>query len=291
MKPSLFEYCAPGTIEEAISALEADPDAVVLAGGQSLIPAMNLRLANPTKLVDLRNIPGLSDIVIEDGVIRVGAMVRHRDLELNRDVFAANGLIREAERHVAHVPIRNRGTVVGSLCHADAAAEMPLVLLVCDGSVIATGPSGQREIAATDFFQFHMTTARETDEVITEARIPVLPEGAGFAFEEFARRRGDYAIAAVSTIIECAEDGAITRCAVGACGISERPVRLSEVESALEGKSADSASVLAAASLSSEYVTAPDDMHATTEYRRHLLKGLVERAVIAAVARARGEQS
>ncbi len=291
MKPSLFEYCAPGTIEEAISVLEADADAVVLAGGQSLIPAMNLRLANPAKLVDLRKIEGLSDIVNDEGVIRVGAMVRHRDLELNQDVFEANGLIREAERHVAHVPIRNRGTVVGSLCHADAAAEMPLVLLVCDGSVVATGPSGKREIAAADFFQFHMTTTREADEVITEARIPVLPDGAGYAFSEFARRRGDYAIAAVATIVECGEDGVISRCAIGACGIGERPLRLNEVELAIEGKSADSSGISAAADLSAEYVTAPDDMHATTAYRQHLLKGLVERALTAAVARARGEQS
>lgn len=282
MKPSLFDYSAPNSVAEAIEALSSDPGAMILAGGQSLVPAMNLRLASPTRLVDLRNVSGLRETVIEDGMIRIGAMVRHRDIELDEAVRQANPLIREAMKYVAHVPIRNRGTVVGSLCHADAAAEMPLVLLVTGGSVTAEGPGGRRDIPADDFFQFHMTTTRAADELVVHANIPALPEGAGYAFEEFARRHGDYAIAAVAAIVQRRPDGTVEAASIGACGIASRPVRLSAVEDAIAGTALSDDDIKNAAQSSQDYVSAPDDMHATTAYRRHLLVSLVRRALSSA---------
>src|SRR6266568_837317 len=168
MKPSLFGYHAPKTLGEAIGILASDPDAAVLAGGQSLLPAMNFRAANPTKLVDIQRVDGLRGVTIDSDRIVVRAMTRHRELELNPEARCAHPLIAEAMAHVAHVPIRNRGTVVGSLCHADPSAEMPLILVLLGGSVVAQGPKGTREIAAEDFFQSFLTTARRADEIVIE---------------------------------------------------------------------------------------------------------------------------
>ncbi|MEJ6785151.1 FAD binding domain-containing protein [Aminobacter sp. Piv2-1] len=281
MKPPLFEYRAPRSLKDAIALLAGDPGAMVLAGGQSLIPALNMRLASPSRLVDIQHIEGLKGISVQNGRIVVKAMTRHRQLELSDAAYRANPLIREAMAHVAHVPIRNRGTVVGSLCHADAAAEMPMVLLATDGSVVAEGPRGRREIAAEDFFQFHMTTTREPDEIITEARFSVLPDGAGWAFEEFTRRHGDYAIAAVAAIV----DKTAGRVSLAACGVSSRPVRLKQSEEILAKSGLGSDALKAASEAAKEAVTAPDDMHATTDYRRHLLAALVRRAVEKAASR------
>jgi carbon-monoxide dehydrogenase medium subunit len=279
MKPPIFEYSAPKSIEEATALLASDPGAMVLAGGQSLVPAMNLRLASPTRLVDIQHIPQLKGIFVENDAIVVKAMARHRDLELDEPAHRANPLIREAMAHVAHIPIRNRGTVVGSLCHADAAAEMPMVLTLLGGSVVAEGPSGRREIPADDFFQFHMTTTRRHDELVLEARFPKLPPNAGYAFEEFTRRHGDYAIAAVGAIVALDGGGAATRVSLAACGVSSRPVRLADAEAALIGTRLMEADLKAAGEAAQAAVTAPDDMHATASYRRHLLAALVRRAV------------
>lgn len=258
---------------------------MILAGGQSLIPAMNMRFANPSRLVDIQKIDELKRLRIEGGQIVVGAMVRHRQLELSESVFKANPLIREAMAHVAHVPIRNRGTTVGSLCHADAAAEMPAVLLVTGGSVVAVGPKGRREISAEDFFTFHMTTSREPDEIVVEARFPVLPPGAGYAFKEFTRRHGDYAIAAVAAIVAPERDR--DRVSLAACGVASRPVRLKKAEQILNESSFSEAAIAAAAESTKDVVTAPDDMHATTAYRRDLLAAITRRAIETALKRAR----
>lgn len=283
MKPPIFEYCAPRSLKDAVALLAGDADAMVLAGGQSLIPAMNMRLASPGRLIDIQHVVGLKGIAVENGQIVVKAMTRHRELELSDVAHRANPLIREAMAHVAHVPIRNRGTVVGSLCHADAAAEMPMVLLATGGSVVAEGPDGRREIAARDFFQFHMTTTREPDEIVVEARFPVLPDGAGWAFEEFTRRHGDYAIAAVAAIVDRA-GGCVS---LAACGVASRPVRLTASEEIL-GKGGLSPDTLkAAAEAAKDVVSAPDDMHASNAYRRDLLATLVRRAVEKAASRAK----
>jgi CO/xanthine dehydrogenase FAD-binding subunit len=287
MKPALFDYSAPTSVAEAVALLADDPGAVVLAGGQSLIPAMNLRLASPSRLVDIQHIPDLRGITVEDGRIVVRAMTRHRELEQSEAAFAANPVIREAMAHVAHVPIRNRGTVVGSLCHADAAAEMPMVLVLTGGAVVAEGPGGRRTIAAEDFFQFHMTTTRAASELIVEARFPVLPAGAGAAFDEFTRRHGDYAIAAVGAIVGFDGDGRADRVSIAACGIASRPVRLREAEARLTGTRVEDADLAAAGEAAKAAVTAPDDMHATTSYRQRVAATLVRRVVARAADRAR----
>jgi carbon-monoxide dehydrogenase medium subunit len=248
---------------------------------------MNLRLASPTRLVDIQHIPGLRGIAVENGRIVVRAMTRHRELEQSEAAFAANPVIREAMAHVAHVPIRNRGTVVGSLCHADAAAEMPMVLVLTGGSVVAEGPNGRRTIAAEDFFQFHMTTTREPGEIIVEAHFPVLPAGAGAAFDEFTRRHGDYAIAAVGAIVGFGGDGRADRVSIAACGIASRPVRLREAEARLMGTRVEDADLAAAGEAAKAAVTAADDMHATTSYRQRVAATLVRRVVALAADRAR----
>lgn len=287
MKPALFEYSAPKTVGEAVALLAADPGAMVLAGGQSLVPAMNLRLASPSRLVDIQHVAGLTGISVENGAIVVRAMTRHRELEQSDAAYRANPVIREAMAHVAHIPIRNRGTVVGSLCHADAAAEMPMVLVLTGGSVVAEGPDGRRTIPAEDFFQFHMTTSRQPGELVVEAHFPVLPQGAGGAFDEFTRRHGDYAIAAVAAIVAFGAEGRAKGVRVATCGIGSKPMRLRDAEAALEGSEVTAQDLAAAGEAAKAAVTAPDDMHATASYRRRVVATLVRRVVATAAKRAR----
>jgi CO/xanthine dehydrogenase FAD-binding subunit len=287
MKPPLFRYQAPRTLKEAVVALASDPDAMVLAGGQSLLPAMNFRLANPSLLVDIQHVAGLKGIAIEGGQIIVKAMTRHRELELDERVRAANPLLTEAMAHVAHIPIRNRGTVVGSLCHADGAAEVPLVLVLLGGSVLVEGPAGRREIAADEFFRFHLTTTRRRDEIAVEARFPVLKADSGWAFDEVTRRHGDYAIAGVGAVVRMNADGRLSEIRLAACGVTSRPIRLPEAEKLLNGTGLSEADLKAAGRAAAEAVTAPDDMHASTAYRRRAVATLVRRMAAKAATRAR----
>ncbi|WP_072395192.1 FAD binding domain-containing protein [Hyphomicrobium sp. CS1GBMeth3] len=283
MKPPLFEYSAPRTLPEAISLLANDPGAMVLAGGQSLIPAMNFRLSSPSRLVDIQHVDGLRGIDVSNGRIVVKAMTRHRELELSDAAFQANPLIRETIANVAHVPIRNRGTVVGSLCHADAAAELPLLLLLTGGAVVAEGPQGRREIAARDFFTFHMTTSRLPGEIIVEARFPALPPGAGWAFLEFTRRHGDYAIASVGAIVR--RFGGRAEVSLAAGGISSRPIILTAAQDVLNGSDLSAGKLAEAGKAAAQAVTAADDIHATADYRRRLVAALVGRTVSKALSR------
>ena len=287
MKPPLFRYQAPRTLKEAVVALASDPDAMVLAGGQSLLPAMNFRLANPSLLVDIQHVAELKGIAIEGGQIIVKAMTRHRELELDERVRAANPLLNEAMAHVAHIPIRNRGTVVGSLCHADGAAEVPLVLVLLGGSVLVEGPAGRREIAADEFFRFHLTTTRRRDEIAVEARFPVLRADNGWAFDEVTRRHGDYAIAGVGAVVRMNADGRLSEIRLAACGVTSRPIRLPQAEKLLNGTALSEADLKAAGRAAAEAVTAPDDMHASNAYRRRAVATLVRRMAAKAVTRAR----
>jgi CO/xanthine dehydrogenase FAD-binding subunit len=287
MKPPLFRYQAPRTLKEAVVALASDPDAMVLAGGQSLLPAMNFRLANPSLLVDIQHVAELKGIAIEGGQIIVKAMTRHRELELDERVRAANPLLNEAMAHVAHIPIRNRGTVVGSLCHADGAAEVPLVLVLLGGSVLVEGPAGRREIAADEFFRFHLTTTRQRDEIAFEARFPVLKADSGWAFDEVTRRHGDYAIAGVGAVVRMNADGRTSEVRLAACGVTSRPIRLPEAEKLLNGTALSEADLKAAGRAAAEAVTAPDDMHASNAYRRRAVATLVRRMAAKAATRAR----
>jgi CO/xanthine dehydrogenase FAD-binding subunit len=288
MKPPLFRYEAPRTLRDAVATLSSDADAMVLAGGQSLMPAMNFRVASPSILVDIQHVEGLKGIVVDNGTIVIKAMTRHRELELHPDVRAANPLIAETMQHVAHVPIRNRGTVVGSLCHADPSAEMPLLFVLLDGTLVATGPRGTRQIPAAEFFQSFLTTARLQDEIVVEARLPALPPGAGWAFDEVTRRHGDYALVGVGCVLGLDADGRARDTRLAACGISDRPVRLTGAEAALNGTALAAADLDAAARASADAVTQADDMNTSMSYRRRVLGGLIRRLVATAARRARG---
>jgi CO/xanthine dehydrogenase FAD-binding subunit len=287
MKPPLFRYEAPRSLRDAVAVLASDPDAMVLAGGQSLVPAMNFRVAAPSLLVDIQHVEGLKGIAIDGNKILIKAMTRHRELELDARVRQLNPLIAETMQHVAHVPIRNRGTVVGSLCHADPSAEMPLLFVLLDGTITAEGSDGRREIAAADFFQSFLTTSRRQDEIVIEARLPVLPDGAGFAFDEVTRRHGDYALVGLGCVLSLDDTGRVQDVRLAACGISDRPVRLKPAEDALKGKLVSSNKLVAAAHASLDAVTQADDMNTSMSYRRRVLSGLIQRLVPIAAARAR----
>jgi CO/xanthine dehydrogenase FAD-binding subunit len=287
MKPPLFRYEAPRSLRDAVAVLASDPDAMVLAGGQSLVPAMNFRVAAPSLLVDIQHVEGLKGIAIDGNKIVIKAMTRHRELELDARVRQLNPLIAETMQHVAHVPIRNRGTVVGSLCHADPSAEMPLLFVLLDGTITAEGSDGRREIAAADFFQSFLTTSRRQDEIVIEARLPVLPDGAGFAFDEVTRRHGDYALVGLGCVLSLDDTGRVQDVRLAACGISDRPVRLKPAEDALKGKLVSSNKLVAAAHASLDAVTQADDMNTSMSYRRRVLSGLIQRLVPIAAARAR----
>ncbi len=288
MKPALFDYTAPETIAEAVAALAADESARPLAGGQSLIPIMNFRLAQPGTLIDLGRVAGLDGITVTESEVRIGAMTRQRTLESHAGANAANPLIAEVLAHVAHIAIRNRGTVGGSIAHADASAELPCLLLAMGGSVCATGPEGERTVAADDLFSFHMTTTLAQTEILTEVRIPRLAPATGWAFEEYARRRGDYALAGVCALVTRGAGGVCTVARLAGCGIADRPVRLTAAEDALQGGTLDEDALMAAGEAAKGHATLPDDLQASQAYRADLLAALVRRAVSRAAARAGG---
>ena len=286
MKPALFAYVAPQSVEEALEVLASDEMARPLAGGQSLIPTMNFRIAAPSTLVDLRRIGALNGHAVEGDVIRVGAMTRQRDLERDEAVRRANPLVAEVLGNVAHIVIRNRGTVGGSIAHADAAAELPCMLVATGGSVVARRAGGERTIAAEDFFLFHMTTALEAGELLTEVRIPALPPRTGYAFQEVARRHGDYALAGVCALVTL-KDGVCSTVSLAACGVASKPTRLAEAEAALLGAPPEGKALAGAADAARDCATAADDRQASADYRRDLAAALVRRTVARAADRAR----
>jgi CO/xanthine dehydrogenase FAD-binding subunit len=285
MKPALFAYRAPRTLDEAIGFLAGDADAMVLAGGQSLVPAMNFRAATPSLLIDIQHIATLKGMVIADGEIRIKAMTRHRELELDPEVKRANPLIAETMQHVAHIPIRNRGTVVGSLCHADPSAELPLLFVLLDGTLVAQGPAGTRQIPAGEFFQSFLTTARRQDEIVVEARLPVLAASAGWAFDEVTRRHGDYALVGVGCLLQFDAEERATGLRLAACGIADRPLRLTAAEKLLNGTRLAAADLDDAVRASVGAVTVADDMSTTASFRRRVLGGLIRRLVTRAACR------
>ncbi|WP_326641288.1 FAD binding domain-containing protein [Streptosporangium sp. NBC_01755] len=288
MKPSAFRYALPSTLRDAIDIRARFEDSVILAGGQSLIPTMNFRLANPEVVIDLRKLDELNYVRVADGVVRIGAMARQRVVEQNDEVAAANPLIRETLLNVAHPVIRNRGTVGGSLAHADPSAELPTLLTTMRGAITVCGPSGSRTIAAEDFFEFIFTTVMEPDELLVEAAIPALEPGEGWAFAEFARRHGDYSVAGVAVTLKLGADRRIDRVRLGACGIATTPALLTECERLLTGKSPSPELFAEAGALARDAVTVSDDSATSKAYRQHVLAGLVERNLTTAMTRTDG---
>jgi carbon-monoxide dehydrogenase medium subunit len=269
VKPPAFEYVAARSLDEALAALaEGGDDAKPIAGGQSLVPALNMRLVRPSLLVDL-NRAGLDEVVHDNGVVRIGATVRQRRFELDPRTAERLPLVAQALPHVGHVVTRNRGTVGGSIAHADGGAELPLCLVALGGTVVATGPSGRREIPAADFFVTHYLTTLRQGELVTETTWPAARPAHGFAFEEISLRTGDFAQAMVAV--------AGTTVAVGA--VTDRPTVLTEVGSLLEGAERSDELAREARELAARLVDPPGTIHATAAYLRHLTGVLVERAL------------
>jgi aerobic carbon-monoxide dehydrogenase medium subunit len=284
MKLPPFDYACPTTLPEAIELLASHDDAKAIAGGQSLVPMLAFRLAQPSLLVDLRKLADLRGIRISDAGVTLGAMVRWRDIEDDERLETAHPLLKAAISHVAHYQIRNRGTVGGSIAHADPAAEMPGIAMTCDAEIAVVGKSGAHVIQAADFFQGALTTALTTDEIIVEIRLPAWPAGRRWGFQEFARRRGDFAMAAAAVFYDQDERGKARNAHVGVIGVGDRPLRLTAVEDVLNGESIDEATIAKADAATSAAVDPQDDIHASAAYRRSLVGTMVERALKSAAA-------
>jgi carbon-monoxide dehydrogenase medium subunit len=285
MKLPSFDYACPTTITEAIALLATHGgEAKPIAGGQSLVPMLAFRLTAPMLLVDLRKLSELRHIKIADAGVTLGAMVRWRDILNEPALRQAQPLLVAAVEHIAHYQIRNRGTVGGSLAHADPAAELPGIAVTCAADIVARGGAGSRVIAAADFFRGALITALRPDEIVTEIRFPAWPRQRRYGFREFARRRGDFALAAAAVTFDEVEQK-FRNVRVGAIGIGDRPIRLGAAERALEGGAMTQAAIASCAAAAAAAVDPADDIHASGVYRKTLIEVMVERALRDAVDR------
>jgi carbon-monoxide dehydrogenase medium subunit len=287
MKPAPFTYHAPSLVGEAIDLLdELGDDARPLAGGQSLVPMMNLRLARPAALVDLNGIRELEYHRVEPDALVVGALSRHRDVELDSVAMSRCAAIADAVPQIGHVAIRNRGTVVGSLVHADPSAEWPCLALLLDAQIRVRGRDGERTIPADQFFRGVFTTALQAGELVVEARFGWPPAGSGSAFVELARRHGDFALAGAAAVVALSPDGSAREVRVAVAGLDAVPLRAAAAEAALAGRVPGPQACHDAAAAAASSLDPPDDIHAPAAYRRRLGQTLIRRALEAAVARA-----
>jgi carbon-monoxide dehydrogenase medium subunit len=289
MKPAPFDYVAPATLDEAVGALAAaGDDAKVLAGGQSLIPMLALRLARPAVLVDINRVRGLDTIREASGMLEIGALVRQRALE--RWAAARAPLFTEVLRAVAHPPIRNRGTVVGSVVHADPASELPALLLCLEGVVVARGPKGERMIPADRFYRAPLTTALDARDLATAVRFTLPPAGAGWGFAEVSRRHGDFALVGAVAVLTRGPDDVVGRARLAFFGAGGTPARAAVAERTLEGRAPTAGLVAEAARAAAAELSPDTDIHATAAYRRRVAATLAERTLTAALARCEGAQ-
>lgn len=286
MKPASFDYVRAESIEHAVQALNvAGGDGKVIAGGQSLMPMMNFRLVKPSVLVDINRIPGLDAVQMRGDKIVLGALVRHRMTATDALIAKHIPVLHYAMKHVAHLTVRNRGTFCGSVCHADPAAEMPMMSLLLNGIVHIASPRGKRVLAAQDFFIGSLVTALEPDELVTEIEIDMLPPGTGWGFEEFARRHGDYALAAVAVTMQ-RQDGVASAVRVSLMGVGEMPMRLPQIEAMLESGQINASLIEKAVDALRTELEPNSDLNASADYRRHLAGVLTRRAITDAWARA-----
>jgi CO/xanthine dehydrogenase FAD-binding subunit len=287
MKPPQFEYDDPTTVSETLALLARHgEEAKVLAGGQSLVPLLNFRLARPERLVDINNVHELDYLRVDNGSLRIGAMLRQSTLELSDEAAAKVPLLREAVRLVGHVQIRNRGTVGGSVAHADPAAELPVALAALDARFLIRSERGERVLEAHELFVTHLTTALEPDELLTEIEVPVTAPGSGSAFVEFARRHGDFALGGAAVLLRLDSDGVCERASIALLAAAATPVRVREAESFLQGRKVDEDAARQAAALAVANINPTGDIHGGSEYRRGLIEALTRRAITAAAARA-----
>jgi aerobic carbon-monoxide dehydrogenase medium subunit len=281
MKPPPFDYDAPETIDEALNLLaEHGDDAKVLAGGQSLVPLLSMRLARPARLVDVGRIPELSQHHL-NGVTRIGATVRQCTVEHSTDIKTANPLLGKAIPLIGHAPIRNRGTIGGSVAHADPAAELPAVMLLLDAEIaLRSKRDGERTVAAADFFEGFLTTVVRPDELLVELRLPPWPGNAGCGFQEIARRHGDFAIVGAGAVVALDEaTGAVTHARLAYTGVAGTPIRVPGAEQVLLGHTPTVAVIDECVAVVQAALSPSDDVHASAAYRRHIA-GVLTRRVL-----------
>ena len=289
MKPAAFDYVVAESVEAAVAALAAaDGEAKIIAGGQSLVPMLNFRLLRPSILVDVNRIPDLAFIEERRDAIAIGALARHYRLETSPVIARHLPVLAEAMRHVAHLAIRNRGTIGGSLAHADPAAELPMIALLLDATLHVVSPAGARTIPARDFFLGALTVDLAPDEMVTRITVPKLPAATGWGFAEVARRSGDFALAAVAVTVSV-HDGAVGEARIAMTGVDETPRRASEAEALLAGHALTPDLINTAIAAVRAGVNPPTDLHASSDYRRHLVGVLAGRALAAAWRRACGD--
>jgi CO/xanthine dehydrogenase FAD-binding subunit len=290
VKPPVFEYTAVQSIDEAVAELRLHGDAAkLLAGGQSLVPLLNMRLAAPERLIDLNRVTELAYITARAGGLAVGAMTRQRAVERSALAAAHVPLLMDALPWVGHFQIRNRGTLGGSLSHADPAAELPAVAVCLDARFTARGPAGERTLAADKFFRTQLTTALAPTELLTEVWFPPTPPNTGSAWLELARRHGDYALVGVGAVVTLAGDR-IEAARLALTGVGDRPIRAREAEARLAGESLTPSVLAEAVEAVRRAIDPGSDIHATGAYRRHVAGVLVGRALRIAVARANGAE-
>ena len=285
MKPPPFDYYDPTSVKETLDLLQRYGDeAKVLAGGQSLMPLLNFRLSYPSALIDINRVADLSYIQQKDGLIRIGALTRQRTIEFSELIRNQLPLLYDATTLVGHLPIRTRGTIGGSLAHADPAAEYPTVAMALNAELIIQGPNGTRVLSAEEFFVSYLTTALAPNEVLTEVRFSSSPATSGWAFEEFARRHGDFAVVGIAAVIDT--DGEQCRTArLAAAGVGPTPIRLSAAEDILTQAGVTDQGIQNAADKAAELVEPDSDIHASADFRRHLTQVLTRRAVKRAIER------
>jgi carbon-monoxide dehydrogenase medium subunit len=286
MKPASFDYIVAESIEMAVASLaEAGPDAKIIAGGQSLVPMLNFRLLRPSLLIDINRIPGLASIEETETGIRVGALTRHHQLEMSPIIGRHLPVLSCAMTHVAHLAIRNRGTIGGSLSHADPAAELPMMALLLDAALHIASASGKRTVAARDFFLDALTVDLAAGDMVTEIMLPKLPPRTGWGFEEVARRHGDFALAAVAATLT-ASGGVIAQARIALTGVGPTALRALAAEALLVGQSLEPKLTSHAVEAVRAAIAPDTDLHASADYRRHLAGALTRRALVAAWRRA-----
>jgi aerobic carbon-monoxide dehydrogenase medium subunit len=290
MIPASFEYSAPKTLSEAIALLQKHgPDAKILAGGQSLIPLMKLRMASPKRLIDLNRVSGLSYIKEADGFLTIGALTRESELDSSDLIRKKYPIIADTTAVIADPLVRNMATVGGNLAHADPANDHPATMLALSTEVVATGPKGARKIPIDSFFTDVFTTALKPDEILTEIRIPIPPARSGGAYFKVERKVGDFAAAAVAAQVTL-DGNTCKRVGIGLTNVGPTPIKATRAEKALEGRAADEKNIQEAARIASEEAQPVDDLRGSAEYKRSLIRVLTARALRKAIARAKGEQ-
>lgn len=288
MKPANFDYFAPTTVAEALELLrDHASDVKILAGGQSLVPALNFRLSRPAVIVDLNRIAELAYVREEETHLAIGALTRQRSIENSEPVARRAPLLAEATKFIGHLPVRSRGTIGGSLVHADPAAEDPALATALDCTMVLKSHRGERRVDARDFFLGVLETAVEPDELLAEIEVPAIPPGSGWSFQEISRRHGDFALAGVAAQITLDGDR-VREARLAACGVGPGPVRLGGAEKVLEQDGISDEAIAAAASVAASEVSPGADVHATADYRRRLTRAMAARALHQAAERARG---